>query len=202
MAFEPLQLRPGLWRWAARHPEWEQGEAESPADWPADVGSVALLAGGELLLVDPLVPDDDEERFWDFADGLAGSAEQVGVLTTIEFHRRSAERLRERYDAIVDEPLAGAELIRPPGAGETLAWVPAHAALVPGDSIIGAAGGGLRLCPASWLEYLETGIDLDGLRRELSSALLGLPVEIVLVSHGEPVLEGGYDALAAALAAG
>jgi hypothetical protein len=72
---------------------------------------------------------------------------------------------------------------------------------VPGDSLIGAEGGGLRLCPASWLEFLGTGIGLDGLRRELAQALLGLPVEMVLVSHGDPVLEGGSDALAAALAA-
>ena len=40
-------------------------------------------------------------------------------------------------------------------------------------------------------------------RRELSDALrplLDLPVEMVLVSHGEPVLSGGREAIACALA--
>jgi hypothetical protein len=200
VSFEPRELRPGLWRWVARHPDWEQGEAESPDDWPPDVGSVALAADGELLFVDPLVPAGEEEGFWKFADALAAAADNVSVLKTIEFHERSRERLIERYGAARDEAIAGVELIRPAGAGETLVWVSRHAALVPGDSLIGAPGGGLRLCPASWLEFLGTGIDLDGLRRELSTLLLALPVEMVLVSHGEPVLERGADTLAAALA--
>ena len=36
--------------------------------------------------------------------------------------------------------------------------------------------------------------------RELLRPLLELPIERVLVSHGEPVLSGGRDALAEALA--
>jgi hypothetical protein len=39
----------------------------------------------------------------------------------------------------------------------------------------------------------------DGLRAALRP-LLELPVESVLVSHGEPVLENGRDAIARALA--
>jgi len=35
--------------------------------------------------------------------------------------------------------------------------------------------------------------------REALRPLLGLPVELVLVSHGEPVLEGGREAIAKAL---
>src|SRR6266516_3188755 len=57
-AMELRELVPGLWRWTARHPEWEPGaEPESPADWPPDVGCVACLAGENLALIDPLVPD-------------------------------------------------------------------------------------------------------------------------------------------------
>jgi hypothetical protein len=45
------QLPEGLWRWTARHPEWH------PGVFGAEVGSYALRAGDELLLVDPLVLD-------------------------------------------------------------------------------------------------------------------------------------------------
>ena len=69
----------------------------------------------------------------------------------------------------------------------------------PGDRILGAASGGLRLCPESWLGYLPSGVTIAGLR-ELLRPLLELPIERVIVSHGEPVLAGGRAALARALA--
>jgi hypothetical protein len=77
-------------------------------------------------------------------------------------------------------------------------WIPEHGALVPGDRVLGDGSGGLRLCPESWLRYLPSGLRLSELRAELQP-LLELPVELVLVSHGEPVLEQAHDALAAAL---
>ena len=78
------------------------------------------------------------------------------------------------------------------GAGETLFWLPAVATLVAGDRLIGDGAGGLQVCPESWL----TGVRVDraevaGLLREL----LELPIERVLVSHGEPVLRQGHAAL-------
>jgi len=52
--------------------------------------------------------------------------------------------------------------------------------------------------PRVVLGYLsDTGI--EDLRAGLR-ALLNLPVELVLVSHGEPVLRDGHAAVAAALA--
>lgn len=71
-------------------------------------------------------------------------------------------------------------------------WLPDVRTLVPGDRILGADGGGLRLCPESWLYWV--GVDLNGLR-SLLDPLLELPIERVLVSHGEPVLHGGNEAL-------
>ena len=44
------------------------------------------------------------------------------------------------------------------GAGETIFWLPEHRALIPGDRILGAPGGGVRLCPESWLRYLSSNI--------------------------------------------
>ena len=64
--------------------------------------------------------------------------------------------------------------------------------------MLGADGGGLRLCPESWLGYLGSGLTLAQLRLVLRP-LLELPIELVLVTHGEPVLSGGREALAEAI---
>jgi hypothetical protein len=55
------------------------------------------------------------------------------------------------------------------------------------------------MCPQSWLSYLASGIRLAGLRK-LLLPLLELPIETVLVSHGEPILKEGRAALSRALA--
>ena len=67
---------------------------------------------------------------------------------------------------------------------------------MPGDVLLGADGGGLRLCPRSWLPASTT---VERLRASLLP-LLELPVTRVLVSHGEPVLRNGRAALEQALA--
>ena len=54
------------------------------------------------------------------------------------------------------------------------------------------------MCPVSWLRYLPEKTTLADMRAQLEP-LLALPVERVLVSHGEPVLSGGAHALARAL---
>ena len=55
------QLRPGLHRWTAPHPEWEPGaEPGGPLDWPERVGSVAVAVEGGLVVVDPQLPADPE----------------------------------------------------------------------------------------------------------------------------------------------
>jgi glyoxylase-like metal-dependent hydrolase (beta-lactamase superfamily II) len=70
---------------------------------------------------------------------------------------------------------------------EVVFWIPEPRALVTGDVIVGAAGGGLELCPESWSPRGGGHAKV----RENLSALAGLPIERVLVSHGEPVLEHG-----------
>jgi glyoxylase-like metal-dependent hydrolase (beta-lactamase superfamily II) len=187
------ELTPGLWRWTAPHPEWEPG-----ADWDREVGSVAADAGEALVLVDPLVPDDG----WSRLDALV---EQVGkpvaTLLTVEWHARSAKAVRGRYPQREGLP-EGVEgrTTGTTGFAETVYWLPAHGALVSGDLLIGETGGGVRLAPASWFD------EDDAQRRwyagdlpKFAAALAALPIERVLVSHGEPVLTGGREALAAAL---
>ena len=198
------ELRPGLWRWTARHPDWRPGAApDSADDWPPDVGCVACAAPGALVLVDPLVPRGEEEPFWAALDELvARHGPRVAVVTTIRWHRRSRAAVVDRYGASTSRARAslpaGVAPVPIPRAGETMTWLSEHRALVPGDRLIGDGRGGVRTCPPSWLRYLPSAMTVAQLRAALRP-LLELPVEMVLVSHGEPVLRGGLRALERAL---
>ena len=200
-------LRPGLWRWTARHPAWRPNpEAESPDDWPPDVGCVACAAPGALVVVDPLVPGGEEEPFWAAMDALvARHRPRVAVVTTIHWHRRSRAAFVERYGATTSRSKAalpaGVRPVPVRGAGEVMVWLEEHRALVPGDRLIGDRRGGVRMCPPSWLGYLPSRIGAEGLRAALEP-VRALPVELVLVSHGEPVLHDGAAAIERALAHG
>lgn len=200
-----VELAPGLHRWTARHPDADPSPTSgSPADWGPDVGCVAYEAPDALVLVDPLVPDDRED-LRDALDALVRRhGRRVAILTTLGFHRRSKEELAVRYDASTSRARktlpAGVETVQIKGAGETMVWLAEPRALVPGDRLLGADGGGLRLSPESWLRYLPSGMRTRQLREALRP-LLDLPVEKVLVSHGEPVLRGGHEAIARALEA-
>jgi hypothetical protein len=196
-----LELAPGLHRWTARHPDAETDPTPgSQADWGPDVGCVAYQAPSHLVLVDPLVPDDRP----DVLAGLSelyrrrGGRSQVTILTTLKFHRRSRDELLRYFIVELEPNPEGVDKVPIRGAGETMIWIPEHRALIPGDRLLGNDAGGLRLCPESWLRYLPSGMRHPELREALRP-LLDLPVEMVLVSHGEPVLSGGRDAIARAL---
>ena len=193
------EIRPGVWRWVAAHPEWRPGaKPESPADWPEEVGSVVARVPGGVVFIDALAPEGGGEALWAQLDGLVAGAEHVWALTTIKFHRRSRDAFVARYDASTSRARSslpdGIEAIPIHGAGETMFWLADQRTLVCGDRIVGDRRGGLRLCPESWLGYLGRGMDLAGLREALMP-LLELPVAAVIVSHGDPVLEGASGAL-------
>jgi glyoxylase-like metal-dependent hydrolase (beta-lactamase superfamily II) len=202
---EVLEVAPGLWRWTAWHEEWKQ-----------DVGCVYAEPGDGVVLIDPLVPANDAERFWRALDrDVKRAGGDVHVLITIFWHVRSAAEILERYGgrlwapsrarAAIERRAHGVtDVFRPgdplPGEVEAFAtarstevvyWLPAYEAVVPGDVILGAEGGGIRMCPESWLPD-SVG---HGALRESLRPLADLPVERVLVSHGEPVLEHGRRAL-------
>jgi glyoxylase-like metal-dependent hydrolase (beta-lactamase superfamily II) len=198
------ELKPGLWRWTAFHEEWKEA-----------VGSVAYEAEDALVLVDPLLDDGAE------VDELVGRVgKPVVALVSLYYHTRSAAEAARRYDGRVLAPARGLAAVRrrakiaepfrldeelPGGvqalptarSSEVVFWIPAHRALVPGDVLLGDDGGGVRLCPASWLPEGKTLADLAASLRPA----LELPVARVLVSHGDPVLRGGRAALERALAA-
>lgn len=203
------RIAPGLWRWTAYHEEWRQ-----------DVGSVYCETDDGVILVDPLVPPEDADRFWEGLDrDVARFAKPVHVLVTVFWHARSAAEMVERYSARVWAPARGkAAIARRAGvvtdafrtgdelpgrlqavstarAAEVVYWIPQHAALVPGDVLIGDGKGGIRMCPESWLPQGTGHAELAASLRPL----LELGAASVLLSHGEPVLVNAQAALAAAL---
>jgi hypothetical protein len=190
------ELAPGLYRWTARHPAWiEDHEPGSPADWPPDVGCVAYRTPEAVVLIDPLVDD------WEALGALVDRP--AVVLTTMRFHGRSRDEVAERCGAALvshrEPPPAGVRRVPIEGMDETMVWLEEPRALVPGDRLIGDGSGGVRMCPQSWLSYLPDKPALDDLREALRP-LLELPVELVLCSHGEPVLRDGRAAIERALA--
>jgi hypothetical protein len=192
------ELAPGLWYWTGRHPAWTPADGR-PDGWDQEVGCYFYEGPESICLFDPLVPMEDRDRFFEALDrDVARADAPVQILLTVDAHNRSAGELAERYG--VDAPPlpperpevpAGVE-IAAEAAEEFVFWLPQHRALVAGDLILGRAHG-LEV-PRSWLEdrYEET---VERLR-----PLLELPVDRVLVTHGEPVLEDGHEALERALA--
>lgn len=204
-----LEVADGLWRWTAWHAEWKE-----------EVGCVYWESSDAVVLIDPLVPSEYADRFWSALDRDVQRAEApVHVLITVCWHARSAGEVARRYGgrlwassrarapidrrthAVTDvfrpgDPLpGGAQAFATAHVNDVVFWLPEQGALVAGDVILGTDGGGLRMCPESWL---PDGTGHAKLRASLEP-LLELPIERVLVSHGEPVLAGGRDALADAL---
>ena len=92
---EVRELRPGLWRWTASHPEWDHAE-----HWGPDVGSVYAELPDAVVLIDPLVPVEDENSFWAALDrDVEAAARPVHVLLTVHWHERSVATVVERYHA-------------------------------------------------------------------------------------------------------
>lgn len=197
------ELRPGLWRWTAAHPEWEHAE-----HWGPEVGSVYAELPDALVMVDPLVPQDEEDRFW---EALDRDVERVGkpvhVLLTVHWHERSVAAVLGRYKATLWRPEekgtlpagVNAEVVKGSDWVEALFFLEPHRALIAGDLLIGKAGGGIEL-PLGWFPKGEQDWAEQELKPELRKRLAELPIELVVVSHGEPVLDDGAAALERALA--
>jgi hypothetical protein len=163
------ELAPGLWRWTAGEVACFYAELEAAT-----------------LLIDPLVPTDDSERFWMHLDAdVDRRGRPVAVLATGTSRRGAASEIAKRYrtDVRMGGHPAGVEAF-PTGGADVALWVPEHSALAVGDALI-SVGGELRLG--------STGRSPEHVR-----ALLELPIEHVLVTHGDHV-PGGRDALATAL---
>jgi hypothetical protein len=188
-------IRPGLWRWTAPHPDWEAADAGSPGDWPREVGCVLYETPTHALWIDPLDPADDG-AFWKWADARCAGRDVV-VLQTLPCHRRNRDGFLARYGASSTPP-EGVDAFPFAALGETMYWIAEHRALVPGDRLLTSGDGELSLCPQSWLRHLDPEPTLAQAGAALA-LLRGLDAELVLVSHGEPVLADGAAAIGQAL---
>lgn len=230
MALDAREIRPGLWRWTAPHPEWKP-EKGGPGGWEQMVGCVYYEAPRAVVLIDPLAPPEatrEHERFWSALDrDVARHGTPVVMFLANHYHERSVREVYERYEPTCGAAVWAHEAARGrvscplthtfhegdalPGdikaygtpslnEDEVVYYLPEHRAIVAADALIGAGGGKLQIPPASWAEGGEAG--QARYRKEFRASLrrlLDVPLDMVLVSHGEPVLEGGRDALAAAL---
>lgn len=194
-----IDLSPGLWIWRLEHPSWNE-----QCDWQEVVTSVCVDAGDERWLLDPLLPPDNATRVWDRLEEKPPTA--VAILTPD--HNRPAWGIMEpsiddvvrRYGSAAfgpdnwsentpprtplrkiepDRVLPGGLLpFRDPrGWSETPLWLPEQHTLVFGDALTERRGA-LRV----WMSPTHQERAIPDLR-----AMLDLPFERLIISHGEPL---------------
>ena len=198
------QIAPHLWHWATLHPEWTpKDRGKSGLGWDQLVSSYALVADGAFVLIDPQVPqdEDDASELWRALDADVEGHGPPAILLTIRWHVRSAPQIAERYEGTtIWAPESAAKEIAKrvpytdtftngdelPGAvrahdlerfDEAVLELPAPSALVFGDIVLD----GPRLCPPSWL---PKGTTIEELADELRPLLEGK--ELLLLTHGGP----------------
>jgi hypothetical protein len=189
--YELRDVAPGLWIWRVAHPEWAPHVA-----WEPKVTSTCVESGGEIAVLDALAPPENAAEIWTRLDARPPT---LAVVLKPD-HIRDVDLFVRRYGArafgpylfwrqnIPETELEGIEPeSRLPGGfvalydgrdrKETPLWLPEQRALVFADALT-APGGELRVWTTPWHEQRV----LPALR-----ALLELPFEHVIVSHGEPV---------------
>ena len=218
------QLREGLWRWTARHPEWH------PGDFGAGVACFAAQAGETTLLIDPLLPEGDgaeDARSSMLAVIDAALTDRLAILITIPYHVRSSEELWRRYKDDAETtihghraaakrlkntpafreidpgvPLPGgvtAHTIGKPRRYEMPLHLPSHEALVFGDAVA-ETDGRLVMWSADKVDAKVERFYKERFAPTLQP-LLALPFHAVLPTHGQPILANGKKALTQALTA-
>jgi hypothetical protein len=192
---EAVRLADGLWRWTAEHPQWEHWPDHELV--PREVGCVYYEADDATVLFDPLVPAGEDGEFFRRLDAdVERRSRPVVILLTADWHRRSTDELVDRYGARVGgPPPAGVEEIAIEGADERQAayFIRPHAALVVAEIFGVDLDGRLYVAPSPAVkrpDELEASLD----------RIVELPVERLLVSHGEPVLANAKEQMAEALA--
>jgi hypothetical protein len=193
-----VDVAPGLWLWRLPHPDWRQG-----LDWDERVTSTCVESRGEVVVLDPLAPPEGDVELWARLDARPPTA----AVVLKPDHVRDVDLFVSRYGARAYGPslfwrtnvpetelepiepgseLPGGLLALYDGRGrtETPVWLPEQRALVFADALT-APGGELRVWSTPWHEERA----LPALR-----ALLELPFEHVIVSHGEPLHDrGAYE---------
>lgn len=198
---EVIDLGPGLWIWRIEHPSWNPD-----VDWQQVVTCVCVDAGSERWLLDPLLPTDDATQVWDRLAERPPTA--VAVLSPDHMRRTWSDPQTKSLDAVVrryGSRAFGPQVFDPdhgPPETEVQPILPNHA--LPGGLLPFRDPRGWHETPL-WLPEQRTLVFADvlteraGVLRVLMSpthedralpdlrTMLDLPVERVIISHGEPV---------------
>jgi glyoxylase-like metal-dependent hydrolase (beta-lactamase superfamily II) len=184
------------WRRVSGSGAWSIPTGDPGVGWEPLVASTCVESGGEVALLDPLAPPADAREIWERLDARPPTL----VVVLKPDHVRDVDLFVHRYGARAfgpslfwrgDVPETDPEAIEPGselpgglvalydgrGRNETPLWLPEQRALVFADGLT-APRGELRVWSTPWHEERA----LPALR-----ALLELPFEHVIVSHGEPV---------------
>lgn len=190
----PIEIRDvttGLWLWRQRHWEWREGD-----DWEPEVSSFVVESRGATVLLDPLAPPPAAREVYDRLEARRPTA----IVVLKPDHVRDVDVFAHWYDVPAFGPYlfwggkAPRTKLTPVFPGDELpgglralydgrgglerpVYLPEQRAIVFADGMT-APGGTLRVW---WSPVLEQGV-LPALR-----AMLEVPFEHVLVSHGEPV---------------
>jgi glyoxylase-like metal-dependent hydrolase (beta-lactamase superfamily II) len=185
-----FDIEPGLWIWRIAHPDWEPEEGGDRV-----VTSVCVEEGGEVAVLDALAPPQGS-GIWERLDARPPTM----VVVLKPDHVRSVDLFVSRYQIPAygtdlfqkdDVPETDLEFIYPsmvlPGGftclydgrwrNETPLWLPEHRTIVFSDALT-TLGGELQVWWTPW----HTERVVPALR-----AMLELPFERVIISHGEPV---------------
>src|SRR3954447_18484910 len=188
---EIIDVAPGLWVWRVEHPDWDPD-----AGWEPSVTSTVVESRGEVAVLDAIAPSAEASDIWERLDATPPT---MGVVLKPD-HVRDVDLFVRRYGAKAYgpslfgrddtpetelEPIdAGTELpgglvalYDGRGRAETPLWLPEQRALVFADAFT-ERDGVLRVWATPWHELSV----LPVLR-----AMLELPFEHVVVSHGHPV---------------
>jgi len=186
-----VDVADGLWVWRVDHPDWNPD-----ADWAPAVTSTWVESEGVVTVVDAIDPGEDGDEIWARLDARPPS---VAAILKPD-HVRDVDLFVRRYgvhpygpslfwpDDIPEAEIEGIEpgselpgglvaLYDGRGRNETPLWAPGPRALLFADALT-ERDGELRVWGTPW--HSERVV--PALR-----AMLELPFEHVIVSHGEPV---------------
>ncbi|HEX4282791.1 MAG TPA: hypothetical protein VHZ27_18620 [Solirubrobacteraceae bacterium] len=194
-----VEIAPGLWHWTA--PRESIG---------ADVSSYYLE--GERVQIDPMIPPEGLEWFEQHG------APEHAILTN-RHHDRDSWRLREAFGTTIHcirngvyelegrgpveafdfgDELPGGIAVHEIGAicpDETALHIPRHRALACADGVVRrSAGGELEFVPDFLLDQPK---QTKERLRDAYRGLLELDFDLLLLAHGDPVVEDAHDALRA-----
>jgi len=179
--------------WLSPHADCAPGE-----DWPQEVAVVRYETEDEVAVIDPFLPPDGD---------FDARGKPVKVLLTQPAHYRGTDEFVERHGATVWVPPraewrkrpnpsttrelpAGVEALELDGEPQqVLLFIREHATLVSGDVLSGTSGR---------LRVFADEAERDPLLASLEQ-IAKLPIERVIIPHGEVVLADGAEQIRVAV---